>query len=74
MINNNYMQVLPGGHCMYCHKDYKEMSSEHKCFKKLEKKWINPTACVDGCSIKFQLKLTTIEGKLDYIIKLLEAK
>lgn len=46
MGHSNYMQVLPGGHCFICHKDFDEMSNEHPCFK--DPNGV-PTACGEEC-------------------------
>lgn len=71
------LQVLPGRHCMFCHKDYKEIGEDHTCQKKAKNllkagNWKLPTPCTDKCSLKYSIKSNTIEGKLDYIIQLLE--
>ena len=55
MNNINYMKVLPGGHCFYCHKDYEEMSENHPCAK-LYYGNKNPTSCEPGCSKKFNIE------------------
>lgn len=67
------LQVMSGGHCMICHKDYTEASAAHPCFSSaLNGMPIMPTACTPSCSKKYALSRDTIEGKLDYIIQLLE--
>lgn len=55
---------------MYCHTDYEEMSEDHICQQKHDGG--RPTVCTGECSLKYQPNTNTIEGKLDYIIQLLE--
>lgn len=44
-MNTNFMQVLPGGHCLICHKDFEEM--EHPCWTAEKVK--GATLCGEKC-------------------------
>ncbi len=60
METTGYMQIMPGGHCFLCHKDYEEMGEDHRMFCLDYQEYIGPntmkikpTPCEPGCSKKF---------------------
>lgn len=65
----NFMQVLPGGHCFTCHKDYEEYTERHPCLDKS-----NPTNCKEECykNSKYMSKPPT-KDRLDASMKAIDA-
>ena len=47
-VSVTYMQILPGGHCFTCHKNFKENSENHLCFRDCK-----PTACKMKCDSRY---------------------
>lgn len=78
MEKANYLQVLPGGHCYICHKDYEEFNHQHSCTREdlsLENVVSKITQCTEECykTSKFMKKpLTDSEAKDKEIAKLIK--
>lgn len=47
MENANYMQVLPGGHCFYCHQDFPDKHDYIECAKLNKENYHYP--CDERC-------------------------